>query len=159
MPAWPAVSRSARTSSGSRPPSCGGRRPPAPRRASRRDSRQRGGSTLPWSPGPARDDLSSSTQKVIVVVREGVRIYDHRTPDTGETLDYDRVRLLWPDHLGLARGKYLPREHAAKGTAHCLTLFTLGFDRDMTPHDGALFWQGLPDCDARFDPANVRPGW
>ncbi|MCO6502155.1 MAG: hypothetical protein J5I28_03635 [Acidimicrobiales bacterium] len=93
------------------------------------------------------------------MVREGVRIYDHRTPDTGETLDYDRVRLLWPDHLGLARGKYLPREHAAKGTAHCLTLFTLGFDRDMTPHDGALFWQGLPDCDAVFDPENVRPGW
>ena len=74
-------------------------------------------------------------------------------------MDYDRVRLLWPDHLGLARGKYLPREKAEKGTAHCITLFTLGFDREMTPHDGALFWQGLPDCDAIYDPEKVRPGW
>jgi glutamine synthetase len=74
-------------------------------------------------------------------------------------VEYDRLRLLWPDHLGLARGKYLPREKAEQGTAHCITLFTLGFDREMTPHDHALFWQGLPDCDANFDPDNVRPGW
>jgi glutamine synthetase len=74
-------------------------------------------------------------------------------------VEYDRLRLLWPDHLGLARGKYLPREKAEQGTAHCITLFTLGFDREMTPHDNALFWQGLPDCDANFDPDNVRPGW
>src|SRR5690554_3838732 len=112
----------------------------------------------PGSPGPARDDRSSPP-KVIIVVRERGSHLRSPDPDTGEMLDYDRVRLLWPDHLGLARGKYLPREHAAKGTAHCLTLFTLGFDRDMTPHDGALFWQGLPDCDAVFDPENVYPGW
>ncbi|MFZ0014480.1 MAG: glutamine synthetase, partial [Acidimicrobiia bacterium] len=37
--------------------------------------------------------------------------------------------------------------------------FTLGFDREMTPHEGGLFWQGLPDCDARFHPDDIRPGW
>lgn len=71
----------------------------------------------------------------------------------------DRLRLLWPDHLGLARGKYLTGAKADSGTAHCISLFTLGFDREMTPHDGGMFWQGLPDCDAVFDPATVREGW
>jgi glutamine synthetase len=75
------------------------------------------------------------------------------------SIDYDRLRLLWPDHLGLARGKYLTPEKANEGTAHCISLFTLGFDREMRPHDGGLFWQGLPDCDARFDPDDIRPGW
>jgi glutamine synthetase len=74
-------------------------------------------------------------------------------------VSYDRLRLLWPDHLGLARGKYLTPEKADRGTAHCISLFTLGFDREMIPHDGGFFWQGLPDCDAVFDPASVRQGW
>ncbi len=72
---------------------------------------------------------------------------------------YNRFRLLWPDHLGLARGKYLPGDAASGSTGHCLTLFTLGFDRDMTPHDGALFWKGLPDLEATFNTEDVRPGW
>jgi glutamine synthetase len=38
-------------------------------------------------------------------------------------------------------------------------LFTLGFDREMTPHDAGYFWEGLPDCDARFDQDAIRPGW
>lgn len=72
---------------------------------------------------------------------------------------YDRLRLLWPDHLGLARGKYLPTDTATGKTAHCLTLFTLGFDREMTPHDGAMFWKGLPDLEATFTEDDYRPGW
>ena len=75
------------------------------------------------------------------------------------TIEFDRLRLLWPDHLGLARGKYLTPEKAHSGTAHCITLFTLGFDREMTPHDGGFFWQGLPDCDAVFDLSDIRQGW
>ena len=73
--------------------------------------------------------------------------------------EYDRLRLLWPDHLGLARGKYLPKERAEKGTAHCVTLFALGFDRVMYPFESSMFWKGLPDCDAEFDPSDVRSGW
>jgi glutamine synthetase len=75
------------------------------------------------------------------------------------TTEFDRLRLLWPDHLGLARGKYLTPEKARDGTAHCISLFTLGFDREMTPHEGGLFWKGLPDCDAAFDFEDIRPGW
>lgn len=73
--------------------------------------------------------------------------------------DFDRLRLLWPDHLGLARGKYLTPEKAADGTAHCISLFTLGFDREMIPHDGGFFWKGLPDCDAVFSEDDIRTGW
>jgi glutamine synthetase len=74
-------------------------------------------------------------------------------------VDFNRLRLLRPDHLGLARGKYLTPRKAASGTAHCIALFTLGFDREMTPHDAGYFWEGLPDCDARFDQDAIRPGW
>lgn len=73
--------------------------------------------------------------------------------------DYNRLRLLWPDHLGLARGKYLTPEKAESGTAHCISLFTLGYDRVMIPHKGGLMMEGLPDCDARFDPADIRDSW
>lgn len=72
---------------------------------------------------------------------------------------YDRVRVLFPDHLGLARGKYLPIEHADRGTAHCISLFSLGFDREMTPHEGAANLSGLPDCDLTFTTDEVRHGW
>ncbi len=66
---------------------------------------------------------------------------------------------MWPDHLGLARGKYLPVETGKHDTAHCITLFTLGFDREMIPHEGGFFWKGLPDCDAIFEDGDIRPGW
>ena len=75
------------------------------------------------------------------------------------TVEFDRLRLLWPDHLGLARGKYLTPEKAASGTAHCISLFTLGFDRVMIPHDGGFYWDGLPDCDADFEDGAIRAGW
>ena len=75
------------------------------------------------------------------------------------TTIYDRIRVLFPDHLGLARGKYLPIDHADRGTSHCISLFALGFDREMTPHDGSHMFSGLPDCDLTFSTADVRPGW
>lgn len=72
---------------------------------------------------------------------------------------YDRIRVLFPDHLGLARGKYLPADHAGRGTGHCISLFALGFDRVMTPHAGSRMLAGLPDFELSFDPQRVRPGW
>ena len=42
--------------------------------------------------------------------------------------DFDRYRVLWPDQLGLARGKYLPARVAARGTAFCVGVFTQGLD-------------------------------
>ena len=75
------------------------------------------------------------------------------------SIEFDRVRLLWPDHLGLARGKYLPKERAAGGTAHTINLFALGFDREIYEHPGAMTTEGLPDMDAEYEPEEVRLGW
>lgn len=73
--------------------------------------------------------------------------------------DYDRIRVLWPDHLGLARGKYLPIRYADRGAYHCLALFALGYDRDMTPAPGTKLLEGLPDLKAAFSMDDVRAGW
>jgi glutamine synthetase len=72
---------------------------------------------------------------------------------------YRRIRLLWPDHLGLARGKVLPARNARDATGHCISLFALGFDRKMTPHVGARYHEGTPDLEARFSMGDLRPGW
>ena len=73
--------------------------------------------------------------------------------------DWDRIRALWPDHLGLARGKYLPARLAHKGTSHCVTVFGLGYDRSMAPAPGAYLLDGLPDTQISFDTADIRQGW
>ncbi len=73
--------------------------------------------------------------------------------------DYHRIRALFPDHLGLARGKYLPAHLAHKGTRHCISLFALGFDRTMVPAPGAKLLEGLPDVDLSITMSEVRPGW
>ena len=73
--------------------------------------------------------------------------------------DYDRIRVLWPDHLGLARGKYLPVHLAEHGTGHCITTFALGYDRSLIPAPGAYLLEGLPDVVASFDPHKVRTSW
>jgi glutamine synthetase len=73
--------------------------------------------------------------------------------------NYHRIRALFPDHLGLARGKYLPAHLAHKGTRHCISLFALGFDRTMVPAPGAKLLEGLPDADLSITMSEVRPGW
>ncbi len=73
--------------------------------------------------------------------------------------DYKRIRLMWPDHLGLARGKYLPARLAHRGTNHCVTTFALGYDRSLIPAPGSYLLEGLIDVHAGFDPEAVRPGW
>lgn len=73
---------------------------------------------------------------------------------------FDRIRILWPDHLGLARGKYVPMHLAGKGTRHCAGVWALGYDREMVPGTpGSHFFEGLPDMTARIDETAIRPGW
>ncbi|MGI9622167.1 MAG: glutamine synthetase family protein [Acidimicrobiales bacterium] len=73
--------------------------------------------------------------------------------------EYDRIRVMWPDHLGIPRGKYLPAHLAPKGTAHCVTTFALGYDRSMIPAPGSYLLEGLKDVISSFDPDEVHPGW
>lgn len=72
---------------------------------------------------------------------------------------YDRVRTLWPDHLGLARGKYLPSRLADRGTGHAAAVYSLGYDRSFAPTPGSFILDGFPDIHADFDPGDLRPGW
>jgi glutamine synthetase len=72
---------------------------------------------------------------------------------------YKRIRTLFPDHHGLARGKYVPIHLAQRGVRHCITLFALAFDRTMTPAPGAKLLEGLPDCELTFSMDEVRPSW
>ncbi len=73
--------------------------------------------------------------------------------------NYDRIRVLWPDHLGLPRGKYLPIHVAHHGTHHCASTFALGYDRSMIPAPGAFLLEGLKDVLSTYDPGQVHPGW
>lgn len=73
--------------------------------------------------------------------------------------DYKRIRVLFPDHLGLPRGKYIPAAHAHNGARHCISTFALAYDRSMTPAPGARMLEGLPDCELNFSLDDVRPSW
>lgn len=72
---------------------------------------------------------------------------------------FDRVRLVFPDHLGLARGKYLPTHLATRGTGHCATIWGLGYDRSMAPAPGSYLLDGLVDVIATPDADTVRASW
>jgi glutamine synthetase len=74
--------------------------------------------------------------------------------------DRARVRVLWPDHLGLARGKYVPADVGEHGVRHCTGTWALGFNRGMTPETPGSHWNdGLPDFDAVYAAKDVRPSW
>ena len=74
--------------------------------------------------------------------------------------DFDRVRVLWPDHLGLARGKYIPAEMVEDGARHCTGTWALAYDRSMTPYTPGSGWnEGLPDFEAVFEAGDLRPSW
>ncbi len=72
---------------------------------------------------------------------------------------YRRYRVLWPDHLGLARGKYLPRRSAARGTSFCLGVYLQGFDKGIYEVETGVDPTGFPDMEAEFDLSDVRPSW
>lgn len=72
---------------------------------------------------------------------------------------YDRLRVLWPDHLGLARGKYLPWRNAAQGSTFCVGTWLLDYQRNILDVEIGVDPTGLPDVDGTYDLADVRPGW
>lgn len=73
--------------------------------------------------------------------------------------DYTRMRLLWPDHLGLARGKYLPAALAEDGTGFCVTTMAMSYDRDLIDAPGGYLLEGLKDVRGVPDPTSMRPSW
>jgi len=84
-----------------------------------------------------------------------------RRPPTPESTmtDHRRIRVLWPDHLALPRGKYLPPDLAHRGTRHSMSVFTLLYDRDLIPAPGTRMLEGFPDMECTIDMDGVRDGW
>lgn len=72
---------------------------------------------------------------------------------------YDRLRVLVPDHLGLARGKYLPWRIADRGTALCSGTWLLDYQREILDVDIGIDPTGLPDVDAVYSLHDARPCW
>lgn len=72
----------------------------------------------------------------------------------------DRLRLLFCDHLSIARGKYLPGAKLAGGASRfAQTLYGVHYDRDLLDAPGALLRAGMPDMEARWTAQDVRDGW
>ncbi len=72
----------------------------------------------------------------------------------------DRLRLLFCDHLGLARGKYLPASKIGDGASRfAQATYALTYGKDLIPAPGAKMLEGMPDMDAVYKAEDVRPGW
>ena len=74
--------------------------------------------------------------------------------------DAGRIRVLFADQLGLARGKYIPRKFAENGEARfCIGAYAVTYAKDLVPAPGAGVLEGLPDVIAHFDLKDARQGW
>lgn len=72
----------------------------------------------------------------------------------------DRLRVLFCDHLNLARGKYVPYRAGKDGGARfCRGTFGVTYEKELIPVPGAMVLEGLPDMEARYAATEVRPSW
>jgi glutamine synthetase len=72
-----------------------------------------------------------------------------------------RLRILFCDHLNLARGKYLPgvKMKADGSSRFSQAVYGVHFDRDLLPSPGSRMMEGAPDMSAVFRKAEIRPSW
>ncbi len=71
-----------------------------------------------------------------------------------------RLRVLFCDHLNLARGKYLPGAFDKGGESRfCQGVYALTYDKELLPAPCSTLLEGLPDMVARFDGNDIRAGW
>lgn len=76
------------------------------------------------------------------------------------TSPYKRIRVLYPDHLGLHRGKYIPSSLKQTNARFCMAVFALTFDRTMSlDANASKVMDGLPDFDVNFALDEIRPSW
>lgn len=72
----------------------------------------------------------------------------------------ERLRLLFSDHLSLARGKWLPATKIGDGSSRfCQGTFAVTYDKELVPAPGGKMMEGLPDMDAVYQAADIRDGW
>ena len=73
--------------------------------------------------------------------------------------EYDRLRVLYPDMFGFARGKYIPMAAATGHVSYSIAIFGVGYDRALIPAPGADVLDGLGDMRAVYDPEQVKDSW
>ncbi len=72
----------------------------------------------------------------------------------------ERLRVLFCDHLNLARGKYLPRAGTGDGRVRfCQGVFAIGYDKSLLAAPGSRMTEGLPDMVAAYRAEDIREGW
>ena len=72
----------------------------------------------------------------------------------------ERLRLLFCDHLSLARGKYLPASKMGNGSSRfCQGTFAVTYDKELVPAPGGSMLEGLPDMEAIYVEEDIRQGW
>ena len=69
-----------------------------------------------------------------------------------------RLRLLFCDHLNLARGKYLPGEKMKSDgfSRFAQAVYGVHFDRDLLPSPVSRMLEGAPDMMAAYKKAEIR---
>ena len=72
----------------------------------------------------------------------------------------ERLRVLFCDHLAIARGKYVTL-HAGQGggARFCRGTFGVTYEKELIPAPGAMVMEGLPDMEAVYSAEDIRPGW
>lgn len=72
----------------------------------------------------------------------------------------ERLRLLFCDHLNLARSKYVPASKIGDGSSRfCQGVFANSYAKDLLPAPGSKMLEGLPDMDAVYKGADIRDSW
>ncbi|MFT5113845.1 MAG: glutamine synthetase [Parasphingorhabdus sp.] len=72
----------------------------------------------------------------------------------------NRLRILFCDHLNLARGKYLFSNKPGDGVARfCRSVYGVTYDKDLIPSPGSMMLEGLPDMEARYLESEIRECW
>lgn len=72
----------------------------------------------------------------------------------------ERLRVLFCDHLAIARGKYITLKPGQGGGARfCRGTFGVSYEKELIPAPGAMVMEGLPDMEAVYSSDDIRPGW
>ena len=71
----------------------------------------------------------------------------------------NKLRVLFCDHLNLARGKLIPMSKATGESRFCQGIYALSYDKELLPAPCSLLLEGLSDMVVHYDLNDLRPGW
>ncbi|MFK5977459.1 MAG: glutamine synthetase family protein [Rhizobiaceae bacterium] len=72
----------------------------------------------------------------------------------------ERLRLLFCDHLSLARGKYLPAGKMDDNASRfAQAVYGVQYDKDLLPSPHSKMLEGCPDMEVRYLAGDIRDSW